>query len=35
MIGGIVFWYVVFPLLLLGIAVIAHIVDPPGLEKEN
>jgi hypothetical protein len=34
MTGGITFWYLVFPLLLLAIAVIAHIVDPPGPEKE-
>ena len=32
MTGGIVFWYLAFPILLLGIAVVAHIVDPPGKE---
>jgi hypothetical protein len=32
MTAGITFWYLIFPLLLLGIAVFAHIVDPPGKE---
>ena len=35
MTGGIAFWYVVFPLLFLAIAIIAHIVDPPGSGKED
>jgi hypothetical protein len=35
MTAGIIFWYVVFPLMLLGIAVVAHIVDSPGPEKED
>lgn len=35
MTGGIMFWYVVFPLLFLGITVVAHIADPPGPEKED
>ena len=30
--AGIVFWYLVFPLALLAVAVIAHIADPPGEE---
>lgn len=33
MTAGIVFWYLLFPILLLGSAVVAHIVDPP--EKED
>jgi hypothetical protein len=32
MTGGIVFWYIICPLMLLGLAVVAHIVDPPGKE---
>jgi hypothetical protein len=32
MTGGIAFWYLAFPIILLGIAVVAHIVDPPGKE---
>jgi hypothetical protein len=29
---GITFWYLIFPLLLLLTAIIAHIADPPGKE---
>ncbi len=32
MTAALTFWYLVIPLLLLGIAVVAHIVDPPGKE---
>jgi hypothetical protein len=31
---GIIFWYLIFPLLLLAVAVTAHIVDPPGTEED-
>jgi hypothetical protein len=30
--GGIIFWYLIFPLALLAVAIVAHIVDPPGKE---